>query len=116
MQVVPIHVLSRNVLMRWRPGGLVRLGFEVVGLESLQWWALVAGGRGLHLPRMPSGRLCLKRGWGEAKAPQAQREVCNGKSRCEERSGVKQSGEPVCHCSVVVLSILGGSKGRKHPQ
>ena len=33
-----------------------------------------------------------------------------------ERSGVKQSGEAVCHGSVVVLSILGGIKGRKHPQ
>ena len=39
--------------------------------------------------------------------------MCNGKSRCGERSGVKQSGEAVCHGSVVVLSILGGIKGRE---
>ena len=46
-----------NVLMRWRLGGLVRLGSEVVGGGSRRWWALVAGGRGWHLPRMPNGRL-----------------------------------------------------------
>ena len=58
-QVVPIHVLLMNGLMRWRLGGLALLGSEVVGGGSLRWWALVAGGRGWHLPRMPSGRLVL---------------------------------------------------------
>ena len=49
-----------NLLMRWRLGGLVRLGSEVVGGGSPRWWALVAGGRGWHLPRMPNGRLVLE--------------------------------------------------------
>ena len=57
IQVVPIHVLSMNLLLRWRLGGLVRLGSGVVGGGSLRWWALVAGGRGWHLPGIPNGRL-----------------------------------------------------------
>ena len=63
IQVVPIHVLSMNLLMRWRLGGLVRLGSEVVGGGSPRWWALVLleDGDGI-CPRCLMGGLCLKRG------------------------------------------------------
>ena len=49
-----------SMCCQWQLGGLVRLGSEVVGGGSPRWWALVAGGRGWHLPRMPNGRLVLE--------------------------------------------------------
>ena len=55
-------MLSMNLLMRWRLGGLVRLGSEVVGGGSLGGGRLLLEDGDGICPGCPMGGLCLKRG------------------------------------------------------
>jgi len=41
--------------------------------------------------------------------------VCQGKRRRGQQPCVELGGEAVRQCGIVVLGMLGGSRGRKHP-